>query len=323
MKKQRFILVFFIFLGFFAFGETGQQEEIDYLLFLPNSSNSFVNDDRAIIQLDYLANYLIERKLTSGQVFVYGYAATAVNDIEPLSLTRDRALFVINELQKRGVPNEVFADPVGYGEVDLWGGNTSEEERSPNRRVRILVDGAFLTPEILKASAPEIVTPSIVIAEKAPEPATTAPQACIKFPWILLLILLIFVLLAALLFFLSRRKKRSGGEAAQETVPSAPATDNEPEHDNSAKAVAEVIPEAAPVILPVVPVETRERFVNLDEEIRFRAYELYLERNGRNGDADGDWYRAVSDISSKYEADGYQIYTEAGSWWARKTFTVA
>ena len=59
--------------------------------------------------------------------------------------------------------------------------------------------------------------------------------------------------------------------------------------------------------------------VNLEEEIRLRAYQLYQERNGQNGDAYGDWCKAVPEICSKYETAGYKSYTEFGSWWARKS----
>jgi hypothetical protein len=42
--------------------------------------------------------------------------------------------------------------------------------------------------------------------------------------------------------------------------------------------------------------------VNLDEEIRRRAYELYLQRNGAAGDPNRDWFVAEREIRSRYAA---------------------
>ena len=39
---------------------------------------------------------------------------------------------------------------------------------------------------------------------------------------------------------------------------------------------------------------------NLDEEIRRRAYELYLERNGAAGDPNRDWFVAEREVRSRY-----------------------
>ncbi len=40
--------------------------------------------------------------------------------------------------------------------------------------------------------------------------------------------------------------------------------------------------------------------VNLEEEIRCRAYELYLERRGTAGDQNQDWLIAEREIRSRY-----------------------
>ena len=175
MKKKYFILIIFVFCGLLAFGEV---DELDYLLFLPNSSNQFVNNEQAVIQLDKLSKYLMEKKLTKGQIFVYGYAAEVKNDIEPMNLSKDRALFVVNELQKRGVSKEFFSDPVAYGSVELWGNNTNEQERGPNRRVRIMLDGNVLTPSAIKVVEP---APAPAPAPAlAPAPARLRPRSRLR-----------------------------------------------------------------------------------------------------------------------------------------------
>jgi Protein of unknown function (DUF2934) len=40
--------------------------------------------------------------------------------------------------------------------------------------------------------------------------------------------------------------------------------------------------------------------VNLDDEIRRRAYELYLERKGMAGDPNRDWFIAEREVRSRY-----------------------
>ena len=38
---------------------------------------------------------------------------------------------------------------------------------------------------------------------------------------------------------------------------------------------------------------------NLEEQIRIRAYELYLQRNGNGGSPEQDWFQAASEIYGK------------------------
>ncbi|MCL2129520.1 MAG: OmpA family protein, partial [Treponema sp.] len=255
MKKAYFFIILLIFSGIFVFGDTNEQEEIDFLLFYLNSSSRFVNEAEAAKQLDNMANYLKNRELISGQIIVHGYAANANNDIDPVKLSRDRALFVINELQRRGVAANLFSEPVGYGAVNLWGGNTNEQERIPNRRVIILIDGSIITPEIIMTEPvkePEPIQPVIV-----PEP--TAKKAPVKFPWWILLPLLLLLLLILLL---ARRKKP---KAEPSTMPAKQ---------------TEVIEKPAPI---PVPIAMEEKIVDLEEEIRLCAYGYFVERNYQHG----------------------------------------
>ena len=286
MKKQFIILALFIVFGFFTFVNAAEQEEIDFLLFFPNSGDQFVNTEQANIQLDNLAKYLRERSLVSGQIIVYGYAAVADNEIEPLNLSMDRAVFVINELQKRGVSGDLFSDPVAYGAVNLWGSNSDEESRIPNRRVRILLDGNFLTPLVIQAAEPEIV-PAII--------EDTVSETGSKFPWKLLLFLLLIPLIIALILLAASHRKKPTDDTAGEEAPQ----------------VSAVTPPPAP---PVAA--TREREVDLDEEIRLRAYELSGRRSDWEGDMDGDWYMAMCEILPRYEAAGYRIDFMNGHWMA-------
>ena len=282
MKKLYLIVVFFVFLGSLTFGDTDEQEEIDFLLFFPNSSNQFANQNQAMIQLDNAAEYLMGRDLNPGQIFVFGYAAAAVNDIDSVNLSRDRALFVINELEKRGVARDLFAAPVAYGSVDLWGGNTNEEDRILNRRARILLDGSFLTPAAIQAADSGIKITGT-------DNTATADTSRFKFPWWIIILLLIIALLAALLFLLAKKKKSAAGKTVRETPPK----------------------KVEPIAAPAAPKEKVK--VLSEEEIRCYAYGLYERRNGQDGNAEGDWYLSICELTAYYEAQGYRVilYWEA------------
>jgi hypothetical protein len=375
MKKLCFAAVFFVLIVFFAFGDTEEQEEIDYLLFLPNSSSLFVDEEQARVQLDNLAKYLIDKELIPGLVDVYGYAAFAANDIDPVHLSRNRALWVVNELQKRGVPYLLFSDAVGHGSVDLWGSNTNEEGRSPNRRVRVVLNGSVLvlepsTGQVIESEVPLPAEPEAADSEILSlsthfdeEPimeeavirydATDRPRK--EFPWWILLPIFIFVLIPYIFAKDKKRvvykttKPRKAGSPPSASVAAAPITASpvvQPVEPSApvpppAPTVAPVpvsekvappspapVEPAAPIVPPPAPaptaaVVTEEIIVYLEEEIRRRAYEHYLLRNGQNGSMDADWYKALPEICAKYEADGYRTYKDYGCWWARKTFVIA
>ena len=60
-----------------------------------------------------------------------------------------------------------------------------------------------------------------------------------------------------------------------------------------------------PHALQVVPEVPRSaKPIDLDEEIRHRAYEIYLERRGAAGDAHQDWLTAEREIRARHE-QGY------------------
>ena len=297
MKKLSLILIILVFTCFLAFSDTEEQEEIDYLLFMPNSASQFVNQEEAMLQLDSIAAYLSGRNLSPGQISIYGYSAYVMNDIDGEELSRERAQFVTRELQSRGLRSELFAQILGLGEVDLWGSNEDEDERSPNRRVRILIDGVIITPAVIASPPPPTVTPP------PPTPAPAAPvtqDESSGFPWWLLLI----PLLLLLIFFLAKRSKKKEAPPEKETAP----IKEEPVPE----------PAAVPAAAPIVPVPITFTYANLEEEIRNCAYGFYLGRNGQDENPYEDWCKAVIVVCARYSSKGYETYTEDGTWMAKR-----
>jgi len=301
MKKIYFTFLFFIFCGSFIFGNNDMLEEVDYLLFMPNSGSRFVNEEQAFIQLDKLALYLSNKNLNSGQIIVCGYAAYAPNDIKSLDLSKERARTVMEELQKRGISKELFTDPVGYGAVYLWGNNANENDRKLNRRVRILLDSPMpVTNEIITAEtdSPGAAAGNPVILNNKPSaPKYMSKKSNFKFPWWIILLLALFLLLFFLLIKWTRK---------QEKKP-------EPKKEQAQNPIIESGHEFAP------EEAVTTWMVNLDDEIRLRAYELSLERNGTGDYREQDWYNAVQEISAWYTACGHSVFTNGGCWWAARS----
>jgi len=313
MKKVYFAFIFFVFCGFFIFGDNDKLEEVDFLLFMPNSATRFVNEEQAFIQLNDLALYLSDRNLLPGQISVCGYAAYAPNDIKSVDLSKERALTVIEELQKRGISKELFADPVGYGAVYQWGNNTGENSRKLNRRVRIFLNGESPMPvtneiitaetEPLKEKAAVVEAPIVeagkIIKKETVVPKNISKNSGFKFLWWLLPLLAILFLFFQLLLLLFSEKTRKHKNKIKNEQSQTPVKEN----------VQEFTPEKS----------VTTWMVNLDDEIRLRAYELSLERNGSGDYREQDWYNAVQEISTWYTACGHSVFSNGGSWWASRS----
>jgi hypothetical protein len=262
--KKLLLAGLLILSGYWVFSE---DEEIDNLLFLPNSSNQFVNEAEAAKQLNDTARYLINRNPGPGQVLVYGYTADVANDIDSVSLSRDRALFVINELYKRGLPREVFAVPVGHGSVNTWGDNSDEKDISLNRRVRIIYNDAILTPKITRNVESWI----------APASPKTSAEPRLKFPWWLLSLALLAATAAILYITLSK--------------------------DESAPVVT--VPPKASGAVPVAAKDKIK--ILEKEEISDYANKLFMQRGCQPGYEAIDWDQSVRELTAFYEKRGYQV----------------
>jgi len=334
MKKPYFVFIFFIICVFSIFGNNDNKEELGYLLFMPNSGNRFADEEQAFIQLNNLAQYLLKKNLKPGQIIVYGYAASAPNDIKSTDLSRERALTVMEELQKRGVSKELFSDPVGQGAVYLWGGNANEDDRKLNRRVRVLLDGESPIPITREVITAEIETPKAEVPAWTGNPVmekTITPKYNMNYPpkkenykfywWLLPLLAILLLFFLLLLLFKENSQKPAHKDKTAKAVPPV-------SQMNIVPAFAPIPapePEPAPDFIPTEAVTTWT--VNLDDEIRSRAYELSQQRcvaGQRNEEGDyqeQDWYNAVNEISAWYKASGHSVFIDGGCWWASRSYS--
>jgi len=61
--------------------------------------------------------------------------------------------------------------------------------------------------------------------------------------------------------------------------------------------------------------------VNLDNEIRARAYELSRQHNGLGDYREQDWNNAVREISALYTACGHSVFNDGECWWASRSYS--
>jgi len=189
-KKTVFLLIISIFIVFSNFGDTDELDESDYILlspesrtllilgegeeqevqeeqesdflvFIHDSSMLFSKEEEAKKQLDIMAKYLNGRDLIPGQITICGYR-TVLDDYSE-RISRDRAFFVMNELQKRGVSEEFFSEPKDNIEDD-------ENSNAFAWSVKILLDGNVLTLEtVMLANAETEPLKEDIIADNKTE----------------------------------------------------------------------------------------------------------------------------------------------------------
>ncbi|MDR2798219.1 MAG: hypothetical protein LBB80_07730 [Treponema sp.] len=168
MKKISFVLFSLLVSCFFMFG---QEKKEHHFFFEPNLGDKFTDETQMFSQLDDLATDLKERRIAYDSISVDGYAAFFENGINPEELSEKRAIFLKEELIKRGVPSELFSKPhgKGYGSVSKWGDNSSEIERKPNRRAIVSVTSGIavsFTGLTANGSAEETTTRITLIFDK-------------------------------------------------------------------------------------------------------------------------------------------------------------
>jgi len=91
---------------------------------------------------------------------------------------------------------------------------------------------------------------------------------------------------------MARKTTGTGTPRNKKTTPPTEASAVQP-------APLPVVPEVRNNVTPINLV-VKKANVDLDEEIRRRAYELYLERHGATGDAAQDWFKAEREVRARY-----------------------
>ena len=89
-----------------------------------------------------------------------------------------------------------------------------------------------------------------------------------------------------------RKTTGSGTTRSKKTTPPTETAAIQP-------APLQVAPEVRKNVTPI-NVAVKKANVDLNEEIRRRAYELYLERQGASEDQAGDWFRAEREVRARY-----------------------
>jgi Protein of unknown function (DUF2934) len=104
--------------------------------------------------------------------------------------------------------------------------------------------------------------------------------------------------------------RKSNGSTTTRSKRNAPSAESAPVQSTPVQAAAEVIkPEVrrneVPPVVPASKTSGNTTQANLDEEIRRRAYELYLQRNGTSGDPNRDWFLAEREVRARRAAAGH------------------
>jgi len=146
-KTVENILFILLFACFSVFCQSQEKGEIGFVRFMPDSSDIFEDEKNANSQLDEWANTLKNSELSKGQIRVEGFTADVENGIDPVKLSKDRALFIINELEKRGVSPSFFSEPVGHGATTKYSDKLIPESMKENRRA-ILINNVNNSPVI-------------------------------------------------------------------------------------------------------------------------------------------------------------------------------
>lgn len=93
---------------------------------------------------------------------------------------------------------------------------------------------------------------------------------------------------------MARKTTETGTTRGKKTTPPTETATAQP---TALQVGAEIRKNVTPINLAV-----KKTAVDLNEEIRRRAYELYVERKGAAGDPVGDWFIAEREVRARYAA---------------------
>ncbi|MFZ3263959.1 MAG: DUF2934 domain-containing protein [Terriglobales bacterium] len=99
---------------------------------------------------------------------------------------------------------------------------------------------------------------------------------------------------------MARKTYGTGTTRGKKTAPPTEAT---PLQQAPVQVVSEVRQNVTPINLAA-----KKTNVDLDEEIRRRAYELFLERQGAAGDPAQDWLTAEREVRARYAGQNHSAF---------------
>jgi hypothetical protein len=99
--------------------------------------------------------------------------------------------------------------------------------------------------------------------------------------------------------------RKSNGSIPIRNKKTTPSTESTAVQPTAVQSRPEVIKNAVATVVAASKTGVNTTQANLDEEIRRRAYELYLQRNGTSGDPNRDWFVAEREVRARHATAGH------------------
>jgi Protein of unknown function (DUF2934) len=99
--------------------------------------------------------------------------------------------------------------------------------------------------------------------------------------------------------------RKSTGSTAIRSKKTAPATEVATGQPTPVQSGPDIVKNALATVVAASQTRVNTTQANLDEEIRRRAYELYLQRNGKAGDPNRDWFVAEREVRARHATAGH------------------
>jgi len=99
--------------------------------------------------------------------------------------------------------------------------------------------------------------------------------------------------------------RKSNGSTPIRSKKTTPSTEAAAVQSPPVQSAPAVIKNALATVVAASKTSVNTTQANLDEEIRRRAYELYLQRNGKAGDPNRDWIVAEREVRARHATAGH------------------
>lgn len=99
--------------------------------------------------------------------------------------------------------------------------------------------------------------------------------------------------------------RKSNGSTPIRSKKTTPSTESAAVQPAPVQRGPEIVKNALATVVAASQTGVNTTQANLDEEIRRRAYELYLQRNGKAGDPNRDWIVAEREVRARHATAGH------------------